>query len=166
MGQGALTFEREQAPTQHPQAAAAAGRCQGGFHSRGTQKALGTLSPRSLRGNGSPATGSPPQTTHHMSCFPTSPIKMPSGAGGQAQGGKFPTRSQARLAPCLHRTHCCPPARGAGRAPPCWPGAPGCFLPAHDLPDLLNKPPGSSKPTAFLEKKVVKGSMSPRSQLP
>ena len=134
----------------------------GGSRSRGTKKTLATwFPPPRPRATPRPAGPAPPYPpAHRMSRFPTSPITMPSKASGQAQGGKFPTRGQARLAPHLWCTHGCPPRRGAGRPPPspALPSAPGCFFPAHDLPDLLNKPPGSGKPAAFLAGKAVKGS--------
>lgn len=78
----------------------------------------------------------------------------------QAQGGKFPARSQARLAQHLPHTHCCPPARGAATVPlsPALPSAPGRFFQTQNLPGLPNKPPSSSKPAAFLTGKAVKGS--------
>lgn len=53
-----------------------------------------------------------------------------------------------------------PSRSGCRHSPPlpALPSTPGCFLPARDLPDLLNKPPSSGKPTTFLLGKVVKGS--------
>ena len=53
-----------------------------------------------------------------------------------------------------------PSCMGCRQSPPtpALPSAPGCFFLAHDLPDLLNKPPDSGKPAAFLVGKVVKGS--------
>lgn len=87
----------------------------------GNIKPLMVSSTLPQEGVGTPEPAPPYQTTQYTSHFPTSPIMMPSSAGGQVQKGKFPTCGQARLAPHLHRTHRCPPDRGAGTAPPCRP---------------------------------------------
>lgn len=96
------------------------------------------------------------KTSHHTSCFPTNRIKMPSRAGGQVQGNSphaarrgWHHVSSAPTAALPHGV----PAEGPS---PVLLRTPGCFFLAHDLPDLLNKPPSSSKPAAFLVGKVVK----------
>lgn len=106
-----------------------------------------------LRGNRSTGQAPSHKTTHHMSCFPTSLVKMPSRAGGQVQGNSphaarrgWHHVSTAPSAALLHGVLAEVPS-------PVLVSTPGCFFPAHDLPDLLNKPPSS---TAFLVGKVVK----------
>lgn len=86
VGQEALTFEREQAPAEHPQQQPPATARELSQH----ENTKNSGAPHLLERQHVPGTSSPHPTTHHMSRFPTSPVKMPSRASGQAQEGNSP----------------------------------------------------------------------------
>lgn len=151
-GQGALTFERDQASAQRPQQQPATAR--GALWEHKTSHGIVPPSPRGSR---SPETSTPllnrpsheplPNKSHH---------DAKRSRRASAREGNSPHAARRGW----HRISTAPTAAllsGVPAEPPpkhTW----MLFFPAHDLPDLLNKPPGSGKPAAFLAGKVVKGS--------
>lgn len=148
-GQGALTFDQEHSPAQQPTTA---------FH-RGTSETAGASFPHSLRASESPGTGFPPPNHPSHEPLPNKSHQDAKQSRQESTGREIPHTRPGEAGTTSPSHPLLPNAQSAHRPPsPALPSTPGCFIPAHNLPDLLNKPPGSGKPTAFLAGKVVKGS--------